>query len=108
MIDEAFAALDVRHWDEGATLSLEDAVDHARRRRGARGRPLAGWDSLTPAEQKVVALAADGLSNQEVADSLFVTLATVKSHLRHVFQKLDLRNRAQLVNTVRTRESQRS
>ncbi len=108
MIEDAVAGLDARHWDEGATLSLEGAVDHARRRRGARGRPLAGWDSLTPAEEKVVALVADGLSNQEVADSLFVTLATVKSHLTHVFQKLDLRSRAQLVNTVRTRESQRS
>jgi predicted ATPase/class 3 adenylate cyclase/DNA-binding CsgD family transcriptional regulator len=106
MIEEAKAALDSRHWDEGATLSLEDTVDYARRRRGARSRPLAGWDSLTPAEEKVVALVAEGLSNQEVADSLFVSLATVKTHLTHVFQKLELHNRTQLVNTLRTRESE--
>ena len=107
MIEEAIAALEARHWDKGATLSLEDAVDYARRRRGARGRPLAGWDSLTPAEEKVVALVADGLSNQEIADSLFVSLATVKTHLTHVFRKLDLRNRTQLVNT-RTNEGVRA
>ena len=53
----------------------------------------------------MVALVADGLSNQEVADSLFVSLATVKTHLTHVFQKLDLRNRTQLVNAVHTRDS---
>ena len=108
MIEEAKAVLDAGHWDEGATLSLEDAVDYARRRRGARSRPLAGWDSLTPAEEKVVALVAAGLSNQDVADSLFVSLATVKTHLTHVFQKLDLHNRTQLVNTLRTRESEHS
>ena len=88
----------------GATSSLEDIVDYARRRRGARSRPVAGWDSLTPAEEKVVGLVAEGLSNQAVADSLFVSLATVKTHLTHVFQKLDVRNRTQLVNTVRVRE----
>ncbi len=56
----------------------------------------------------MVGLVAGGLSNQEVADSLFVSLATIKTHLTHVFQKLDLHNRTQLVNTLRKRESEHS
>jgi predicted ATPase/class 3 adenylate cyclase/DNA-binding CsgD family transcriptional regulator len=88
--------LDPAALEEGATLSLEDAAAHAQRGRGARGRPDRGWDALTPSETRVVELVAAGLSNQEIARKLFVSLATVKSHLVHVFQKLELRSRAEL------------
>ncbi|HEY2194291.1 MAG TPA: LuxR C-terminal-related transcriptional regulator [Actinomycetospora sp.] len=81
---------------EGATLELDDAVAYARRARGARGRPSSGWDSLTPTERDVVALAAQGLRNQAIADQLLIGTGTVRTHLRRIFTKLDLTSRAEL------------
>ena len=40
-------------WDEGSMLSVDDAVVYASRARGERKRPSAGWDSLTPTEERV-------------------------------------------------------
>jgi len=104
MISECLEGGDPEWWNEGASLSLDDATHHARRGRGTRGRPAAGWDALTPSEMKVVALVSEGLTNQQVADALFVSVATVKTHLTHVFQKLDLRNRTQLVSVLQARD----
>lgn len=103
MIEECLVDADPAWWQEGASLTLGDASDYARRGRGARGRPATGWDALTPSELKVITLVAEGLTNQQVADSLFVSLATVKTHLSHVFQKLGVRNRAQLVSLTMSR-----
>jgi DNA-binding CsgD family transcriptional regulator len=73
-------------------------------------RPGHGWDSLTPTEREVAQLVAEGLSNPGVADRLFISRATVKTHLTHVFTKLDITNRAQLTALVTraTAESTRS
>jgi DNA-binding CsgD family transcriptional regulator len=81
---------------QGAELSTGDAVEWARRARGARRRPPGGWDSLTPTELKVVELVAQGLTNPQVAERMFVSPSTVKTHLAHVFSKLDVHNRAEL------------
>jgi DNA-binding CsgD family transcriptional regulator len=51
---------------------------------------------LTPTEQRVVELAAGGLSNKEIARRLFVTVHTVEVHLAHAYAKLGVRSRAQL------------
>jgi DNA-binding CsgD family transcriptional regulator/tetratricopeptide (TPR) repeat protein len=83
-------------WAEGTTLSTDDAVAYARRGRGERRRPSAGWDSLTPTEAKVVGLVAEGLSNPEIAERMFVARATVRTHLSHVFAKLGVSSRAEL------------
>ena len=88
-------------WSEGAGLSVDEAVEYARRRRGERGRPSAGWASLTPTELKVIKLVVEGLSNAEIGGRLFVSTATVKSHLNHIFDKLGLTNRRQLIGTAR-------
>jgi DNA-binding NarL/FixJ family response regulator len=52
-----------------------------------------GTDLLTYREREVLALLAGGASNREIAATLSVTLATVKSHLVHVYAKLQVRNR---------------
>ena len=67
-----------------------------RGRRGPRDRPQVGWRSLTPAEQTIATLVAQGLSNPQIGDRLYVSRRTVQTHLAHVFAKLDISSRAQL------------
>jgi DNA-binding CsgD family transcriptional regulator len=67
-----------------------------RGRRGTRRRPQAGWASLTPTERSIVGLVAEGLSNPQVGQRLYVSPRTVQTHLAHVFAKLDISSRAQL------------
>lgn len=81
---------------EGTELELADAAAYAARARGERKRPAAGWESLTPTELSVVELAAQGLTNAEIAKRLFMTSGTAKVHLHHVFAKLGVTRRAEL------------
>jgi DNA-binding NarL/FixJ family response regulator len=60
------------------------------------------FPQLTPREAEVLALVADGLSNGEIAARLFVSLATVKTHINALFAKLDVRTRAQAIALVRS------
>jgi DNA-binding CsgD family transcriptional regulator len=82
---------------EGRELSVEDAVGWARRARGPRQRPPAGWGSLTPTEAKVAELVSEGLTNPQIGARMFVSKATVKTHLAHIFRKLDVHTRAELI-----------
>jgi len=56
-----------------------------------------GLEELAPREREVLTLIACGHSNGEIAEQLVVSEATVKTHVAHVFSKLDLRDRAQAV-----------
>jgi DNA-binding CsgD family transcriptional regulator len=67
-----------------------------RGRRGSRRRPATGWDSLTPTERKVVRLAAEGLTNAQIGEQLFISRRTVETHLSHVFGKVGVSSRVQL------------
>ncbi|MGN6409014.1 MAG: response regulator transcription factor [Curtobacterium sp.] len=60
-------------------------------------------DALTAREREVFLLVAKGLSNQEIAAAVFLSEATVKSHVRAVLTKLGLRNRIQVVITAHER-----
>jgi LuxR family maltose regulon positive regulatory protein len=57
---------------------------------------------LTSRELEVLHLIAAGCSNQEIADRLFVGVSTVKKHINHIFDKLDVKNRTQAVAYART------
>jgi DNA-binding CsgD family transcriptional regulator len=65
---------------------------------GARPRraALTGPGALTTTERRVASLAADGLSNRQIAEHLFITQATVETHLRHAFHKLGITSRTAL------------
>jgi DNA-binding CsgD family transcriptional regulator len=87
-------------WAEGAAMSTEEAIAYAQRGRGERKRPASGWASLTPAERDVVRLVSEGLGNNDIATRLFVSPRTVQSHLTHVYAKLGLTSRVQLVQAA--------
>jgi DNA-binding CsgD family transcriptional regulator len=90
-------------WAEGEATPLADAISYARRGRGPRDRPPAGWGSLTPAEIDVAQLAASGISNPQIAAQLFIARSTVKMHLSSVYLKLHITNRTELARAMATR-----
>ena len=65
---------------------------------GARPRKVlqTGLDALTASERRVAQLAAEGMSNKDIAQTLFVTVKTVEVHLRGAYRKLDITSRRQL------------
>jgi DNA-binding CsgD family transcriptional regulator len=95
-LEEAAAEFD----QLGATGWREEARSEQERVGGRR--PQASGD-LTPSEQRVVELAADGLSNKEIAQTLFVSVRTVEVHLKHAYAKLGVRSRAQLARHLANR-----
>src|SRR5207247_1162752 len=61
------------------------------------GRPPTPLD-LTPTEEQIARLAAEGRTNREIADALFVSVNTVQSNLKRVYRKLDVRSRTELAH----------
>jgi DNA-binding CsgD family transcriptional regulator len=68
-----------------------------------RSTALTGVASLTPSERRIAAMAAEGMSNREVAQALFVTTRTVEMHLSNSFRKLDISSRTQLAEALSER-----
>jgi ATP/maltotriose-dependent transcriptional regulator MalT len=93
----------------GATWDARRARSRLRelgvRRRLVAAEPEAnGWAALTTSELTVARLVAEGLTNREVAERLFVSPHTVNSHLRHVFLKLGITSRVELARVARDYE----
>lgn len=78
-----------------APAVLDRVVDHFVQRNGPTADP--DVERLTEREREVLVLMCRGLSNQEIAQELFVELATAKTHVAHILQKLGARDRLQAV-----------
>ncbi len=62
-------------------------------------------NEISPREAEVIAEICNGLSNQEIADKLFISLQTVKDHTSRIYMKTNVRNRMQLMAVVRGMDS---
>ena len=83
-------------------------VRHRHWAAGTEGeRPASGWDSITDTELAVAELVAQGLTNQQTADRMFISVHTVAFHLRQVFRKLEIGSRVDLARLVLERQSAR-
>jgi DNA-binding CsgD family transcriptional regulator len=86
----------------GAALWAERARAELKRISGRAATPGA----LTPAEERVAALVAEGKTNREVAAALFLSDRTVEGHLGRVFHKLGVRNRGEVAAALAARQTQ--
>jgi DNA-binding CsgD family transcriptional regulator len=87
---QAFDALGAIPWSERARQQLRATGETS------RPRTLEAWDQLTPQELQIAQLAAEGLSNREIGQMVYLSHRTVSSHLYRVFPKLGISSRAEL------------
>jgi DNA-binding CsgD family transcriptional regulator len=87
---DAFDAISTPAWAERARQELRAAGETS------QGRRAEVWDQLSPQELQIASMAAEGLSNREIAQRLYLSPRTVGSHLYRVFPKLGITSRAQL------------
>jgi DNA-binding CsgD family transcriptional regulator len=94
-------ALELAHAG-GAAVLAQAASDELAASGARRARlMLSGLQSLTPSERRVANVAARGLTTRQIAEALFVTPKTVEFHLRHIYQKLDISSRGELLALMR-------
>jgi DNA-binding NarL/FixJ family response regulator len=86
-------------FDEIGSIGWSESSRSELGRVGARRPRPAG--ELTPSEQRVAELAAEGLANKEIAQALFVSVRTVEEHLSHTYAKLGVHSRAQLARHLK-------
>jgi DNA-binding CsgD family transcriptional regulator len=91
---EFFKDFEMAGFAERARLELEATGESARR------RSVDLVDELTPQETQVARLAAEGVTNREIATRLFISTSTVEYHLRKAFRKLDVKSRTQLADRI--------
>jgi len=91
----------------GATRLAQRARDEALAAGARPRRPWAsGVDALTPSELRVARLAAEGMSNRDIAQALFITTKTVSDHLTGTYRKLNVSSRNQLATAIRTHQAE--
>jgi ATP/maltotriose-dependent transcriptional regulator MalT len=91
---DAFDAIGTPAWAERARQELRAAGETS------QGRKPEIWDQLSPQELQIASMAAEGLSNREIAQRLYLSPRTVGSHLYRVFPKLGITSRTQLSSTL--------
>ena len=91
---ELFHQLRALPWEDRAAAELR-ATGETTRARGS-----SALDQLTPQEQHIAGLAADGLTNAEIAARLFLSKKTVERHLAGIFAKLDVGSRTEAVRAA--------
>lgn len=105
-------AVDV-YLSSGATWDVMRADARVRKhgvrrgQRSPRSRPETGWEALTGAELKVAVLVADGLSNPDIADRLFLSRRTVQTHVSHILVKLGALSRVEIARMAGQRDQLR-
>jgi DNA-binding CsgD family transcriptional regulator len=92
--------------DDFTLVGADGWAERARAELVAVGAPMRGptpprHSQLTPQERTVARLVAGGLTNREVAERLFVTTNTIETHLKHIYQKLEVRSRTELAIAFR-------
>ena len=105
-VAEARAAAE-EAFDVYAELSADGEVARARSvlrqgglrfgSRGRRQRPVTGWAALTETEQRVARMAAERMTNPQIAEAMFISRRTVGSHISHLLAKLGMASRTELV-----------
>ncbi|MFI7342355.1 LuxR C-terminal-related transcriptional regulator [Streptomyces sp. NPDC050085] len=85
-------------WREGRALTLVEAVDRAT----AEDPAPAAHAALTPREREVAELAAQGLSNREISESLVLSKRTVDVHMEHILTKLGIGSRRQIEEALKS------
>ena len=83
---------------------LAERAEHELRAAGARPRRdrITGRDALTATEGRIANLAIEGMTNRQIAETLFITRKTVESHLEHIFRKLGIHARRELERALAT------
>jgi ATP/maltotriose-dependent transcriptional regulator MalT len=90
----------------GATRLADRARAELRASGGRASRQVGtGLAALTPSELRVAGMAADGMSNPQIGQALFVSRNTIETHLRHIFQKLGVRSRHDLRRLLETADA---
>jgi PAS domain S-box-containing protein len=126
--EETGAALAAAGDDAGAVAAFDNALE-AYRRAGAEGdvrrvlsrlrrlgvrrchwrseaRPVFGWASLTDTERSVAEHVAEGLTNRQVGERMFLSPHTIDFHLRQIYRKLDITSRVELARLVLTHQQE--
>jgi DNA-binding NarL/FixJ family response regulator len=98
---DIFDALGAAPWSERARQELRAAGE------ASDSRAPEVIDRLTPQELQIVQMAADGLTNREIGERLYLSHRTVSSHLHRVFPKLGVTSRAALGAVIGARPTDR-
>lgn len=80
-------------YPSAAKMVVEDYLEKLKH----GGEPATSYDSLTDREREILTLVAEGYTNREIAESLFISVKTVETHKAHIMEKLNLHKRAELV-----------
>jgi DNA-binding CsgD family transcriptional regulator len=110
----ALARANTAYADLGARWDIRRADARLRPlgvRRGlssVRRRPTTGWDALTPTEERVAGLVAEGRSNPDIAAELLLSRRTIQTHVSHILTKLGYTSRIEIARGVDRRSPARS